>query len=313
MFTNDSSSSYEDYSSDDDDDYKKDPFNHELAEKSGVVDSKITNDNSHTVLNLLSRCIIHLDIDCFYCQCEEILNPHLAKKPLAIGQKHIVVTSNYAARKLGVKKLMGRNEALKVCPSLTIVEGSDLEKYKKASREVYIEFRRAVKEFGGENKVKKGCMDEMFADITFAVERHGTSTDDNSMNFKTNTPSNTFIYGEDGRSSIVKISETQSGAEATISNKPSSSVGGNFTGRYRYSNENNWGSVHERKNCEERLQIATIIASQVRERVRLKTKYSTTIGVSVSPMLSKLASDLKVRTFFLFKTNEYLNFLVYVK
>ena len=78
------------------------------------------------------KYILHLDIDCFYCQCEEILNPPLAKKPLAIGQKHIIVTANYVARKLGIKKLMGRDEAFRICPALTIVDGSDLEKYRKA-------------------------------------------------------------------------------------------------------------------------------------------------------------------------------------
>ena len=41
------------------------------------------------------RTIFHLDVDCFYCQCESIMDPRLATKPFAVGQKHIIVTCNY--------------------------------------------------------------------------------------------------------------------------------------------------------------------------------------------------------------------------
>lgn len=257
-----------------------------------------------TPTDLITKCIIHLDIDCFYCQCEEILNPTLATKPLAIGQKHIVVTANYVARRLGIKKLMGREEAKKVCPSLTIVEGSNLEKYRKASREVYVEFRNAVKELGEENAAKKGCMDEMFADVTCAVRKRLLDESNNkvqvdiyfdryrehcSKSQKSGTrdlPPKTFIYGEDEQSSTVKISEDQSGAEAII--KATSTVS--------LQNKNEWGTDTERRQCVERLKIAITIASQIRERIRSKTQFSTTVGVSVSPMLAKLACDLKVRT-----------------
>ncbi len=232
---------------------------------------------------LLSKFIIHLDIDCFYCQCEEISNPSLAQKPVAIGQKHIVVTANYVARKLGIKKLMGRHEALKVCPSLIIIEGSDLEKYREASQQVYSEFRNAVKDFGEANASKKGSMDEMFADITFAVEKDFRNR---KMGVEISLPEDTFIYGEDGKSSLVRISEDQSGAEAIIRNTVSS----------QSEIDDIWGSIEEREKCADKLQIALIIASHIRAKVRSRTQYSTTVGVSVSPLLAKLASDLKVRT-----------------
>ena len=50
---------------------------------------------------------------------------------------------------------MGRRDALNVCPTLAIIEGSDLEKYRKASQQVYSEFRNAVKEFGHENMQRR--------------------------------------------------------------------------------------------------------------------------------------------------------------
>ena len=60
-----------------------------------------------------SRCIIHLDIDCFYAQVEMITDPSLVDKPLGIQQKNIVVTCNYIARTQGVTKCMYVSEALK--------------------------------------------------------------------------------------------------------------------------------------------------------------------------------------------------------
>ncbi len=279
-----------------------------------------SNSNSTTRMNtnasnLISKCILHLDIDCFYCQCEEMQNPILATKPLAIGQKHIIVTSNYIARRLGVKKLMGRKEAMQICPALTIVEGSDLEKYRRASREVYVEFRRAVKDLdllcdeddddedddddgihtsnNIQNAVKKGCMDEMFADITCAVNKrlHALKT----QNVKSQSlPSKTFIYGEDVKSSVVKICEDQSGAEAIIHSSSHSTSIIHTPRTHTTTYTSHWGSNEERRECEDRLKMGIIIASHIRERIRTKTKFSTTIGVSVSPMLAKLACDFKV-------------------
>jgi nucleotidyltransferase/DNA polymerase involved in DNA repair len=77
---------------------------------------------------------------------EEIANPELAIKPFAVGQKQIIVTSNYVARSFGVKKLMSREEAKKTCPELIIIEGSDLEPYRLASQSIYKAFRDCIKE-----------------------------------------------------------------------------------------------------------------------------------------------------------------------
>lgn len=38
-------------------------------------------------------------------QVEEVLNPSLRGKPIGIRQKYLLVTCNYAARRLGVRKM----------------------------------------------------------------------------------------------------------------------------------------------------------------------------------------------------------------
>lgn len=83
------------------------------------------------------RTIIHIDIDCFYAQVEEIRNPLLRTKPLGIQQKNIIVTCNYIARQYGIHKLMLLSEAKKLCPQLTLVNGEDLTNYRKMSARIF--------------------------------------------------------------------------------------------------------------------------------------------------------------------------------
>jgi DNA polymerase iota len=54
-------------------------------------------------------------------QVEEVRNPALRGKPLGVTQKYLIVTSNYEARKLGVTKLMGIQDAKEKVPTLTLV------------------------------------------------------------------------------------------------------------------------------------------------------------------------------------------------
>lgn len=185
-------------------DYDSD--NSSCFESNGEHEGKVSQDES--------RYIIHLDVDCFYCQCEEIANPSLATRPVAIGQKHIIVTSNYVAREMGVKKLQSRDDAMRACPSLLIIEGSDIEPYRDASRSIYDAFRSAVKDLHSENSTRKGGMDEYFADITSAVEEEWEK-DEIDRRYLCTTQNDIWVYGDDADSCVVQITEDQSGATAT--------------------------------------------------------------------------------------------------
>ncbi|XP_054665448.1 DNA polymerase iota isoform X2 [Grus americana] len=111
------------------------------------------------------RVIVHVDLDCFYAQVEMIRNPELRDKPLGVQQKYLVVTCNYEARKLGVKKLMSVKEAKEKCPQLILVNGEDLTPYREMSykvTELLGEFCPLVERLG---------FDENFVDITETVEK----------------------------------------------------------------------------------------------------------------------------------------------
>nr|XP_058895326.1 DNA polymerase iota isoform X9 [Kogia breviceps] len=112
-----------------------------------------------------SRVIVHVDLDCFYAQVEMISNPELKSKPLGVQQKYLVVTCNYEARKLGVKKLMNVRDAKEKCPQLVLVNGEDLTRYREMSykvTELLEEFSPVVERLG---------FDENFVDLTEMVEK----------------------------------------------------------------------------------------------------------------------------------------------
>ncbi|XP_015270946.1 PREDICTED: DNA polymerase iota [Gekko japonicus] len=111
------------------------------------------------------RVIVHLDLDCFYAQVEMIHSPDLRGKPLAVRQKTLVVTCNYEARALGVKKATTVKEATEKCPQLVLVNGEDLTKYREMSYKVTAlleEFTPLVERLG---------LDENFVDVTEMVEK----------------------------------------------------------------------------------------------------------------------------------------------
>lgn len=55
---------------------------------------------------------------------------------VGVQQKYLVVTCNYEARKLGIKKLMSVRDAKEKCPQLILVNGEDLTPYREISYKV---------------------------------------------------------------------------------------------------------------------------------------------------------------------------------
>jgi DNA polymerase iota len=84
------------------------------------------------------------DYDCFYASVIENAFPALKNVPLAVQQKHIVVTCNYEARKRGLKKLQLIAEAKRICPDLVIVLGEDLTRFRNASKALYDFLRTSI-------------------------------------------------------------------------------------------------------------------------------------------------------------------------
>jgi len=131
------------------------------GEPSSVVDIDDTRwrDPPPADPNADRRVVAHFDADCFYAQVEELRDPRLASRPVAVTQKYLVVTANYAARKAGVGKLMSVAEAKRLCPDAAFACGEDLTPYREFSKRI----RHVLARFGACEKLG---LDECWVDVT---------------------------------------------------------------------------------------------------------------------------------------------------
>ncbi|CDS40731.1 dna polymerase kappa [Echinococcus multilocularis] len=109
------------------------------------------------------RCIVHIDMDAFYAAVEMRDDPSLRLKPLAVGSQSMLSTSNYLARRFGVRAAMPGFLGKKLCPQLTIVP-PDFVKYTEVSRAV----RAVLVEYCecGPSGLVVMSLDEVYLNIT---------------------------------------------------------------------------------------------------------------------------------------------------
>lgn len=114
----------------------------------------------------MAKVIVHIDLNAFFVRAEEIRDPSLESKPVAIGhlgRGGVVSTCSYEARKYGVRSAMPMNKAVKLCPNLIIVP-PDYRFYITLSHEFKNYIRRITP------KVESASIDELFADFTEVVK-----------------------------------------------------------------------------------------------------------------------------------------------
>ena len=110
---------------------------------------------------MTERTIVHFDLDTFFVSCERLINSELNGIPLIIGggDRGVVASCSYEARKYGVRSAMPIRQALYLCPEARIVKG-DMDLYSKQSKLVteIIEQNAPVME--------KASIDEFYLDIS---------------------------------------------------------------------------------------------------------------------------------------------------
>ncbi|MDO6743182.1 DNA polymerase IV [Tenacibaculum soleae] len=108
------------------------------------------------------RKIIHVDMDAFYASVEQLDNPKLRNKPLAVGGNEIrgvVSAASYEARKFGVKSAMSGFLAKKKCPHLIFVPPR-FDRYKEISSKIRAIF------YDYTDLVEPLSLDEAYLDVT---------------------------------------------------------------------------------------------------------------------------------------------------
>src|SRR5262245_24952744 len=66
--------------------------------------------------------VLHLDIDAFFASVEQLRNPRLRGRPVAVGAG-VIASCSYEARRFGLHAGMPLREARRRCPRLVIVDG----------------------------------------------------------------------------------------------------------------------------------------------------------------------------------------------
>ena len=111
----------------------------------------------------LNRCIIHVDMDAFFASVEQLCNPSYRNKPIIVGalpgNRGVVSTASYEARKYGVRSAMPVSTAFKICPEGIFVP-VNMPLYKKYSAEVF----KIFEEFTPVTEV--ASIDEAYLDMT---------------------------------------------------------------------------------------------------------------------------------------------------
>lgn len=119
------------------------------------------------------RKIIHIDMDAFFAAVEMRDNPKLRNVPMAVGgsrdRRGVISTSNYEARKFGVRSAMPTSTAFKLCPHLTLVRGQ-MHKYREASDIVFDIFHQYT------DLVEGLSLDEAYLDVTDCDLFHNSAT-----------------------------------------------------------------------------------------------------------------------------------------
>lgn len=88
-------------------------------------------------MHIVSRQILHIDLDAFFVSVEQMLNPALAGKPIAVGghvdSRGVISTASYEAREYGLKSGTAIAKAHKLCPHAIFIQGK-FSHYREASK-----------------------------------------------------------------------------------------------------------------------------------------------------------------------------------
>jgi len=113
--------------------------------------------------------ILHADLDAFYASVEQLLDPSLRNRPIAVGGG-VVLAASYEARSYGVRGGMPGWRARQLCSDLLFV-GGHFGRYQRFGDDVVSVFHDFTP------RVERVSIDEAFLDVAGAVHLFGTPAD----------------------------------------------------------------------------------------------------------------------------------------
>ncbi|XP_077601114.1 DNA polymerase kappa-like [Stigmatopora nigra] len=214
----------------------------------------------------LRRMIVHVDMDAFYAAVETRDCPELKDKPMAVGSMSMLSTSNYIARKYGVRAAMPGFIAKKLCPDLVIVP-CNFDKYRSVSNEIREIFADYDPQF------QPMSLDEAYLDFTEHIELRKSWSE----------ASRTHRYSSASKAEPDQLqeSEVQSLSPVLFDDSPGSSQ--SLSGSEAADPTGKAAEV-----------FGTSVEEAVREmrfRIEQKTMLTASAGIAPNMMLAKVCSD----------------------
>src|SRR5690349_19826548 len=110
--------------------------------------------------------ILHADLDAFYASVEQLLDPRLRGRPIAVGGG-VVLAASYEARAFGVHSGMPGRRARQLCPDLVFVGGhfSEYQRLGDAAIGILSDFTPSIERIS---------IDEAFADVAGCTHLFGS-------------------------------------------------------------------------------------------------------------------------------------------
>src|SRR3989454_2964458 len=110
--------------------------------------------------------ILHADLDAFYASVEQLLDPTLRGKPIAVGGG-VILAASYEAKAFGISGGMPGWQARELCPHLIVVDGhfKEYQRLGDAAINVLNDFTPLVERLS---------IDEAFADVVGCTHLFGS-------------------------------------------------------------------------------------------------------------------------------------------
>lgn len=227
----------------------------------------------------LNNTIVHIDMDAFYAAVEMRDNPELKDKPIAVGSMSMLSTSNYYARRFGVRAAMPGFIAKRLCPQLIIVP-PNFDKYRAVSTEV----KEILADY--DPNFLAMSLDEAYLNITKHLqERQNWPEDKRKYFIKTGNP----LENDKPRKEVNKLREHERSISPLLFDDSPPDL---------QSQGNPLQGNSEEEDNPQTLQNSIVfgtsaeeVVKEIRFRIEQKTTLTASAGIAPNTMLAKVCSD----------------------
>ncbi|XP_070697140.1 DNA polymerase eta [Pempheris klunzingeri] len=231
------------------------------------------------------RVVALVDMDCFYVQVEQRLDPALKSTSCVVAQYKTwkggsIIAVSYEARAHGVTRNMWVDDAKKLCPDLRVARvreshgKADLTHYREASVEVIeVMSRFAV--------IERASIDEAYMDLTAAVQQRLKNMTNKQI--EPQMLRATYVQGYPQSSP-----EQEASAEDTVVDKEEQ----RSRGLQEWLASLPVPALGQQTSAELQLTVGALIVEEMRAAVEKHTGFRCSAGISHNKVLAKLACGL---------------------